>query len=444
MGVRNRLNDAVASYRSRPVIGQILSNTGWFLFDRVFRLGVGLLVGVWIARYLGPEQFGRWNFAIAFVALFIAISNLGLESILIRELIRNKYDKNVLMGTSFVLKFIGGILTVLLACSIARFDHKIDNHLLVIILITAAATVLQAFDVIDYYFQSLAKGKVAVYAKSIAFFVTSSLKVLFVLMGFKLMAFVWLTFSELFIAAVFMIIFYKGVREKLSEWKFSLPVAKQLMKEGWPLALSSIVIMIYMRIDQFMLGAMVGEKQVGIYSAAVRISEAFFFIPPAISASFFPILIKKMEGDGTDKAKSFRKIQSVQGFILLVLAFSISIFTYLFSDLIIGILFGKAYAGSADAIKYLIWAAIPAFWGGVWTTWLISINKQYIIMIFQVLSMLINVTLNFILIPRYGYIGASIATLISYVGGQLLSLTAYKPKESFGLLFNSIYPFRLK
>lgn len=444
MGVLNRLNKAVENYKSRPVIGQILSNTGWLFFDRIFRLGVGLVVGVWVARYLGPKEFGKWNFAIAFVALFIAISNLGIDRILIRELIKNNQDKNVLIGTSFLLKLGGGILTILFTFSFAFFDHKIDNYLMVIILITAASTVLQSFDVIDYYFQSLAKGKIAVYARSIGFFVTSVLKVLFILMGFKLIAFVWISFLEFVVAAGFMIYFYKGAKQYISAWRFDFSVAKKLLKESWPLALSSIVIMIYMRIDQFMLGLMINESEVGIYSAAVRISEAFFFIPSAISAAFFPVLIKRMEGDGSDSKKSFRKLQSVQGFILLVLALSISLFTYIFKEQIINTLFGKDYAGSADAIKYLIWASIPAFWGNVWTTWLISLNKQYIVTIFQVVSMLVNVIMNFILIPRYGYVGASIATLISYASGQTLALIIFKPKASLTLLLDSIYPFKLK
>jgi O-antigen/teichoic acid export membrane protein len=127
-----------------------------------------------------------------------------------------------------------------------------------------------------------------------------------------------------------------------------------------------------------------------------------------------------------------------------VLALSLSLFTYLFREQIIHTLFGKEYAGSADAIKYLIWASIPAFWGNVWTTWLISLNKQYVVTIFQVISMLINVIMNFILIPRYGYVGASIATLISYASGQTLALIIYKPKASLNLLLDSIYPFKLK
>ena len=99
---------------------KIIGNTGWLFADRFLRIIVELFIGVWIARYLGPEKFGLYSYAIAFVALFSAFSTLGLDRIVVREIVKEPTDKDEIIGTAFILKFIGGILGLLSAFGIIQ------------------------------------------------------------------------------------------------------------------------------------------------------------------------------------------------------------------------------------------------------------------------------------------------------------------------------------
>lgn len=152
----------------RVALQKILANTGWLFIDKIIRMGVGLLVGIWVARYLGPEQFGLYNYALSFVALFSALATLGLDGIVVRDIVRDPSCKDETLGTAFVLKLIGGGLTFLFvvgANSLLRPHDRLTQWLVGII---ALGTIFQAFDTIDFWFQSQVKSKHTVYSKNTA------------------------------------------------------------------------------------------------------------------------------------------------------------------------------------------------------------------------------------------------------------------------------------
>lgn len=154
----------------RTALQKILANTGWLFVDKILRMGVGLLVGVWVARYLGPEQFGLYNYALSFVALFSAFATLGLDGIVVRDIVRDPSYKNEILGTAFILKLLGGISTLILAVGAVSLLRPHDNLTRWLVGIIAAGTIFQAFDVIDFWFQSQVQSKYTVYAKNVAFF----------------------------------------------------------------------------------------------------------------------------------------------------------------------------------------------------------------------------------------------------------------------------------
>jgi O-antigen/teichoic acid export membrane protein len=94
----------------RPELVKIIDNIGWLFFDKTLRMGVGLFVGVWVTRYLGPEQFGLFNFATAFTALFGAVATLGLQGIVVRDIVNDPSCKEETLGTAALLHLIGGTL----------------------------------------------------------------------------------------------------------------------------------------------------------------------------------------------------------------------------------------------------------------------------------------------------------------------------------------------
>jgi PST family polysaccharide transporter len=193
----------------RLTLQKTIANTGWLFADSILRMGIGMFVGVWIARYLGPKQFGVLSYATAFVALFSAVATLGLDSIVIREVLREPASADEVMGSAFMLKFTGGAVAVVLTVLVISMLHPENSLMHWMVGIIAAGMVFQAFDTIDLWFQSRIQSRYTVYAKSIAFILANMGKVVLVLIHASLIAFAWIGLVEVVIGAAGMVIAYK-------------------------------------------------------------------------------------------------------------------------------------------------------------------------------------------------------------------------------------------
>lgn len=263
----------------RPNLVKILDNIGWLFLDKVLRMGVGLLVGVWIARYLGPEQFGLLNFALAFTGLFAAISGMGLQGIVMRDIVRDPEGAPLTLGTAAVLMLIGGFVSYLLILAAIAYLRPDDPLARSIVAILGAIQLFKASEIAVYWFESQVQSKYTVWVQNGVFLVFAAVKVGLILSQAPLTAFVWATLAEAAVVAVILLMVLGRRGPSFNALRASAGRTKILIKDAWPLMLSGMAIAIYMKIDQIMLGQMVGEEAVGVYSAAVRISEVWYFIP---------------------------------------------------------------------------------------------------------------------------------------------------------------------
>ena len=393
----------------RHGLTNILNNIIWLFFDKFIRLGVGLLVSVWIARYLGPGQFGLLSYALAFVALFTAVANLGLYGIVVRDLVQDPANADTTMGTSFVLSVLGGFSAFclsLLAISYARPDDELAKFIVVLL---SLLMVFKATDVVRYWFESQVQSKYVVWMENGVFLAVSSVKIVLLLASAPLMAFIWAIFAESLIVAMGLLGMYAWQGGKLTAWSCRFARAKVLLKDSWPLILSGLAIMVYMRIDQIMLGQMLGDESVGIYSAAVRISEVWYFIPMAIAASVFPSIIEaKKQGE----ALYYERLQKLSD-VMLLLALAGAIPMTFLSNWVVTMLFGRAYALAGSVLAIHIWSGLFVFLGFASGKWFIIEGLQRYYFYRTLFGAVVNVVLNLIMIPQFGVIGAASATVVS-------------------------------
>jgi PST family polysaccharide transporter len=405
----------------------ILKNIGWLFFDKICRLGIGLIVSVWVAKYLGPHDFGKWNYCIAVVALVSAFSTLGLDQILVKKLIENAGQEETLMGTAFFMRFAGAFIGIFISLLyIVLFNHD-DQQLLLITIITSSTLIFQSFDVIDLKLQSILKSKYSVLIKNSAFLFCSVLKIIIIFEHFSLIYFVIISVIELALGAFGLILKY-GVN-KVLKWRLNLQYAYKLLKECWPLILSGIVIMLYMRIDQVMIGKLLDDKAVGLYSVSVKFSELWYFIPAVFVNSFFPQLIQ-LKYDAAAYKKLCLRLFKILFFISFTIGITIS---FLAHDMIL-LLYGHLFIASAFALKISIWTAVFVFWGVAAGNMLVveDLNKHNLYKSFH--GVALNIILNLILIPRLGINGAAIATLISQAYASYLYYLLKKETRHIFLL----------
>ena len=416
----------------RHQLQAILGNSSWLFADKVLRMGIGVFVSVWVARYLGPERFGLLSYAWAFVALFGAIANLGLDGIAIRELVRKPERKNEILGSVFMLKLLGGCIaffTVLIA--IAYFDST-DTKTQLLVGIVAGGMIFQAFDTVDLWFQSQVKSKFTVIAKNVAFFVATAIKIFLILSKASVVAFACASIAEMALGALGLSVVFRLLGNNCGELRPNLNYMQALLAESWPLVFSGLAITLYMRIDQVMLEKMVGSHEVGIYSAALRLSEVWYVIPSVIVSSVMPSLT---ETHAISKKLYYDKLQKL--FNLLVrLALVVIIPITFFSATIINLIYGPSFIGAGTVLAIHVWTAIFVFLGVAQSPHVMNEGLFKIALFQTMLGAVVNIGLNFFLIPAYGGNGAAVATLVAQMVSTYFVLFFFKSTKIVFLMQN--------
>ena len=388
---------------------------------------MGLFVGVWVARYLGPEQFGAYNFAIAFVALFVALATLGLDGIVVRDIVRTPERKFEILSSAFVLKLCGGCVAFLISLGAIFVMRPADSQAHWLVGIIAAGMIFQSFDAIDLWFQSQVQSKYTVLAKNGAFVVFAVVRVSLILNKANLLAFAYAYLAEIILGAAGLILFYMR-QQTVPLWHPRKETARNLLSESWPAILSGLAIMIYMRIDQIMLAQMVGNHEVGVYSAALRFSEVWYFIPTVIVSSVMPSLTRAKQ---ESEEMYLRRIQQLFNNLVRV-AYAIALPMTFISTFLMTAFYGQAYAGSGAILAIHIWAAVFVFIGVGMSPWFLNEGLLKYSLLLTVGGAIVNIGLNIFLIPRYGGAGAATATLISQmIASFALNITMPKLRPVF-------------
>jgi O-antigen/teichoic acid export membrane protein len=412
-----------AKIEGRHYLQNVISNTGWLFFDNILRMGVGLFVGVWVARYLGPDQYGQLNYALAFVLLFSSLANLGLDSIVVRNIVRDPSTRDEILGTVFVLKLIGSATAFAITMSSIFVLRPADSLTHWMVGIIAAGAIFQAFDTIDFWFQSQIKSKFTVIAKNSAFLLISVIKIILIVSKAPLIAFAWAGLGEIAFGSIGLMIAYRTNGLYLKAWCANFALAKELLRDSWPLIFSGIVSMIYLRIDQVMLGEMVGNEEVGIYSAAVRLAEVWYFIPMAIYSSVYPSIVEARTISEDLFYDRLQKLYNMMAFIGYFVALPVTFM----SGWVVELLFGHAYSRAGSMLAVLIWAGLFVNLGVARSSFLMSMNWTKVHFMTVFMGCLVNVALNYILIPKYGGMGAVIASCVAYWVAAHGSCYLYKP-----------------
>ncbi|WP_297837146.1 flippase [Ignavibacterium sp.] len=409
------------------------ANTSWMFAEKIFRTLIAFFVGIYVARYLGPGEFGLLNYAISFAGLFTSFANLGMDSIVVRELVKSPERRDEILGTVFRLRLIGSFVTITLV-SLTAFLANESSFNLMLIVIISSATIFQSLGVVEQFFQSRVEAKYNVIAQSSSFFISAVLKVLLVVFNQPLLYFAIVQTLESVFLAIGYYFVYKKNKFSFAKWRFAKTAAIELFKDSWPLVLSGVVIAIYMKIDQVMIKNFMSAKDVGYYAAAVKLCEAWYFVPMAISTSVFPAIVNAKQ---TSEKLYLSRLQKLYDF-LAAISIAIAIPVTLLSDFIIHILFGPAYKPAATVLTIYIWAGVATFLGVASSQYLISENLTKLSFYRTLIGMIVNVIMNWFLIPLYGINGAAIATLVSYSVAVFSIYFDKKSRHQFFMMFKSV------
>lgn len=418
----NRINN----FKKNNIFLHYFRNTSWMMLEQLLRMVAGLFIGVWVARYLGPESFGLLSYVLAFFAIFMGITKLGLDGVVVRELVNKPDECKIYIGTAFWLKVASAVLMIALIFIItplASSDNQTNKYLMIV----GLGLFFQSFEVIEFYFQSKVMLKMVSISKIFQLLLSSIVKIFLVLNEASLDYFIMLVTFDMFSLALSTYMIYKVKGEPFFYNTFDFQLAKELLMSSWPLILSAFSISLAMRIDQIMISEFIGNYYVGIYSAGVRIAEVFGVLAIVTSTSLYPMIINRVSNNQMNDIKRLIRI----GFYILIIS---SVIIILFSKLIILMLFGDEYTEASLVLSILVFSIPFTYINLITSKVLISENKTKDVMYRQYILLGMNVFLNLFLIPKYGVVGAALATLLSDVIVSVFVDLIFPKNRGLGIL----------
>ncbi|WP_345374454.1 flippase [Algivirga pacifica] len=398
--------DKLRAVLRNQTLMEVVSNINWLMIDRVARIIIGLLINAWVRRYLGPEEIGKWDFALALASIYSIIAALGLDNIIIRDIINHPSRTLTILGTSLRIRLWSGLCLALVSILSMVLFMQHNTEGLLLMAIASSLIVVNATESIVAYNNSQLKSKYTVIAKGIPFFLFAGIKVILILNELPLIAFVLAYVGELIIAGLLLLLIFHRKVDSVFRLKNSNTIGRMMLRHSWPLMVSGLAYMVYMRIDQVMLGNMLTTKEVGVYSTAIKLFEVPMSILTILSSTFFPKLTAFYKKDETLFFDNYKRIVNLMTF----LAYGGLLLTFVSSHFIVHSLYGEAYADAAPILIILTTGIIFMFNGGFRGTYLTIRNKQGIILVMAILAASINISLNYFFIRKWGLLGAAIAS----------------------------------
>ena len=402
---------------------QLFINLNWLLADKILRIIGGLVIGVWIARFLGPEQFGVLSYASAFVALFGTIAKINIDMVVVRDLTRTPDKEHAILGTVFTIKFFASLISLILVFSFAWVTQDGNIEFVVLVMVIAAGMIFNVLDAYDIYYQAHVMSRHVVFAKGISFLFFSAVRIALILFKSSVVYFAAASTLEIAFGGLLLVWVFRGTKKAAPKWHYDRQIMISLLRDGWPLIVSSALIVIHMRIDQVMIGQMLSNAEVGIYSVAIRLSEAWLFVPQIIVQTVTPYFVRLRESNLV-----FYQIRLLQLYsIMFWLSVLVGVLTTFFGKFFVALLFGEQYQNAYLPLVLTIWTGIFISQTIARGIWMIGENLQGYRLINNLITVPMNIALNWFLIPIYGVVGASIASLISMGIGAWIIPFLFKP-----------------
>lgn len=408
------LKRLLAKFNSNSTTGKVIRNVFWAVIGKIVTLFSTLIVGIFVARYLGPEQYGLMNYVISLVALFGVFSVFGTSEIIIRELSKNELPREVILGTSFFTRLVLASITLLAICVYLWLANEgiVTSTL---ILIYSLSSIFSCFDVIRFYFTSIVQNEYVVKSEILRTLVGAGIKVVLLLIKAPLWAFIAaLTFDFALLAGGYIVAYRKKVA-CLSTWKFDINFAKFLLRVSFPLLISSAAVIIYQRIDQVMIGKMLNNESLGYFSTAASFIGIITFIPSIVVQTIAPILVKIRKEDMFRYQNEAQRMMNITIWTTMIVSIIISSLSFY----IIRYTYGVEYLNAIPVMRILAFKAVGIALTTMGGQLIIIENIHQIAFVRNILACFVCVICNYLLIPRFGIIGSAWATIITlmFTGG---------------------------
>jgi O-antigen/teichoic acid export membrane protein len=417
----------------QEAFSKYFKNTGMLFVGRVGSLAIKFVISICVANYLGRGLNGVLAGGIVYIYFFSAIATLGLDQYIVKELHAFPESRDKILGTSFWMKVLAGFACIpLIWLAFHIYPAKGTPYHYVFIL--SFIGVVQAFTVIDSYFQSEVKSKYIMQVQVLGNLVSAIIKLGLIFYKMPIVWFVYAYSFDFLLLSVGYCFTYQRTDRSIFSWTYDNRLAKKLLNYSWPLIIAGIMITLFMKIDQIMLQNMKGLKEAGAYATVASLSEAWNFVPIVIVTSLFPAILNARRDDIERYNKRLQNMYDLMVYLSVPVAIIIT-----FAAPVIYKFYKPEYAYSAPVLSVHIWSGIFVFLGAASGQYLIAENFNKLTFIRTGFGAIVNIGLNLLLIPKMGMMGAAIATLAAYAGSTFFLLVIPQVRKQGIMMLKSLF-----
>lgn len=398
-----------------------IKNAGWIIGERIVQMLLSFIAGILSARYLGPENYGSLNYTASFVTFFTSIATLGMDGVIIKKMIEQPKREGNFLGGSIILRFLSSVACSVLVVGIVVFLNPGDKEKFILVSLQSMQLLFQTLDIFDSWFQRYLKSKYISIAKILASVVV---------MGYKLyllataQSVVWFAFSNSLssiVIAVVLVLFYKKSKAPKLEW--DVKAGLYVLKDSYHYIFSGLMTAIYGQMDKIMIGKMLTDTSVGLYTTGLGICSMWIFVPMAVINSFRPTILSLRQSGKMELYN--KKLRQLYSFIIW-LCIGVSAVICAMAPIIISILYGESYLGAVNTLRIAIWCETFSMIGMARGIWILAEEKNKYVKYYLAIGAAVNLVLNSLMIPVLGIEGAAIATLITQITTSLIAPLLFK------------------
>lgn len=416
--------------------GKVFRNAGWIVSCKIIQMIISFFISIITARYLGPSNFGIINYVDSFVLFLTPVCTLGLENVIVKELVHAPDKQGETMGTVVVMQLISSMVCTIGITAMVFCLNSGSKTYTIIAFLYSLSLVFKCFEVVQYWYQSKLMSKISSIAGILAYIIMSFYKIFLLATGKSVEWFAFSVAIDALVLSILLMLFYK--HHKGPKFKISWERGKEMLQKSYHFILSGVMVSVYWHFGRIILNHMVDEASVGYYSTANKLCTIWAFILVAIIDSVRPVLFEKF---GKSKAE-FEKLLKCLYTVIIYVSFSVALVLTVFAKPVILIMYGEAYAQSASVLKVLAWCNAFSYIGMARSIWSISNGLERYEKIMAAIGVICNITLNVTLIPLFGVVGAGLATLITQIFINYIVMFFFKELRPNGKLITEAFNLR--
>lgn len=416
-------------------------NSAWLLLEKLVRSVMTIFIGALVVKQLGPEQYGQIAYVVAIVSLFQSIASLGLEGVLVREivvidatnkngLIDNKnndgkisiktgfdnINTQLLISAAFSVRLIVGVALLILSIILVGFLKEWSQNAIMLTILMGGPLVFQASDIFDLWNQSRLNSKLTAILKILSYILSNSFRIYLISIDAATIWFAAAFFVEASVVAIGLYLAFTHDNKLQYNIKIQTKIIRNLIKETWPVSIASLAAAVYTRFDQISLENYLGTVELGIYSSALLFATATYFLPGIICASIMPEAVKAKR----DNYNKYLKIMRYTYSILLFISLSIFAITYVAADLIFSVFYTVEFAEGVAVLKLYALTNIPVYMGVAHGIWMVN-DKKLIMSVYRaILGAVTAIVLCLLFVPEYGMTGAVYSTMSALIVSDVI------------------------